>query len=57
MEEAYLDFSEECEFDNETGTQLCDLLYDLLSARTLTVCPFLIQMIKDAEDPEKHQWR
>ncbi|KAG2325391.1 hypothetical protein Bca4012_039885 [Brassica carinata] len=47
MEEAYLDF----ESDDEIGTLLCDLLYDLLSARKLTVCPFLIKAIKDSDDP------
>lgn len=51
MKQAYLNFLEECEYDNETGTQLCSLLCDLLSARTLMVCPFLIHWIKDYEDP------
>ncbi|XP_010431599.1 PREDICTED: F-box protein At3g62230-like [Camelina sativa] len=51
MTEAYLDFGAETEYDDGTGTQLCGLLYDLLSARTLTVCPFLIQLIQDGEDP------
>ncbi|KAL1216224.1 F-box protein [Cardamine amara subsp. amara] len=51
LEEAYLDFSEEVKYDEETGTQLCNLLYDLLSARTLTVCPFLLQLIQQSEDP------
>lgn len=51
MKEAYLDFGAETEYDEATGIQLCGLLYDLLSARTLTVCPFLIQLIQDGEDP------
>lgn len=29
MHEAYLDFGVETEYDEETGTQLCGLLYDL----------------------------
>ncbi|KAL0734275.1 hypothetical protein Bca4012_010485 [Brassica carinata] len=49
MEEAYLDFGTET--DDEIGTFICDLLYDLLSARKLTVCPFLIKAIKDSDDP------
>ncbi|ESQ43849.1 hypothetical protein EUTSA_v10005956mg [Eutrema salsugineum] len=55
MEEAYLDFGAETEYGEETGTILCGLLYDLLSARKLTVCRFLIQMIKDSEDPVRLQ--
>ncbi|KAG2322965.1 hypothetical protein Bca52824_016178 [Brassica carinata] len=47
MEEAYLDFGTET--DDEIGTLICDLLYDLLSARKLTVCPFIIKAIKDSE--------
>ncbi|KAL1221322.1 F-box protein [Cardamine amara subsp. amara] len=55
MKEAILDFGAETEYDEETGTQLCGLLYELLSARTLTVCPFLVQLIQDGEDPVKLQ--
>ncbi|CAH2061203.1 unnamed protein product [Thlaspi arvense] len=50
MEEAYLDFGAETEYDEETGTLLCGLLYNLLSAKKLTFCPFLIQLIQDGED-------
>lgn len=50
MKEAYLDFGVETEYDEGTGTLLCGLLYDLLSAKTLTICPFLIQLIQE-EDP------
>ncbi|KAJ4905202.1 F-box protein [Raphanus sativus] len=49
MEEAYLDYGTET--DDEMGQLLCDLLYDLLSARKLTVCPFLVKAIKDSDDP------
>ncbi|CAH8323619.1 unnamed protein product [Eruca vesicaria subsp. sativa] len=52
MEEAYLDYGTETDGD-ENGTPLCDLLYDLLSAKKLTVCPFLIKAIKDSDDPVK----
>ncbi|KAG2322962.1 hypothetical protein Bca52824_016175 [Brassica carinata] len=47
MEEAYLDFGRET--DDEIGTLICDLLYDLLSARKLMVCPFIIKAIKDID--------
>ncbi|KAL0696128.1 hypothetical protein Bca4012_063308 [Brassica carinata] len=49
MEEAYLDFGTET--DAEIGILICDLLYDLLSARKLTVCPFIIKAIKDSDYP------
>lgn len=55
MEEVYLEFDEETEQDEVTATILCGLLYDLLSARKLTVCPFLIQAIKHSEDPVRLQ--
>lgn len=55
MEEAYLEFDGETEQDEATPTILCGLLYDLLSARKLTVCQFLIQAIKDSEDPVRLQ--
>ncbi|XP_013632896.1 PREDICTED: F-box protein At3g62230 [Brassica oleracea var. oleracea] len=51
MEEAYLDYG--AETDDEIGQLFCDVLYDLLSARKLTVCPFLIKAIKDSDDPVK----
>lgn len=55
MEEAYLDFGAVTEYDDATGTLLCGLLYNLLSAKKLTVCPFLIQLIKDGDDPVRLQ--
>ncbi|CAA7030550.1 unnamed protein product [Microthlaspi erraticum] len=55
MEEVYLEFDKETEQDEATATILCGLLYDLLSARKLTVCPFLIQAIKHSEDPVRLQ--
>ncbi|ESQ44631.1 hypothetical protein EUTSA_v10003202mg [Eutrema salsugineum] len=51
MEEAILDFGAETEHDEAAGTALCGLLYGLSSVKKLTVCPFLIKMIKDSEDP------
>ncbi|KAF8080907.1 hypothetical protein N665_0915s0007 [Sinapis alba] len=49
MEEAYLDYGTET--NDEIGTILCDLLYDLLSAKKLTVCSFLLKAVKDSDDP------
>ncbi|CAF2264196.1 BnaA04g27260D [Brassica napus] len=49
MEEAYLAYG--AETGDEIGQFFCDVLYDLLSARKLTVCPFLIKAIKDSDDP------
>ncbi|EOA28377.1 hypothetical protein CARUB_v10024582mg [Capsella rubella] len=51
MKEAYLDFGAETAYNEETGTQLSGLLYDLSSATTLTVCPFLIQLVQFGKDP------
>lgn len=51
MKEAYLDFGAATEYNDATGTHLSGLLYDLKSAKKLTVCPFLTQLIKDSDDP------
>ncbi|ESQ44637.1 hypothetical protein EUTSA_v10003319mg [Eutrema salsugineum] len=50
MEEAFLGAATE-EHNEATGTALCGLLYGLSSVKKLTVCPLLIKMIKDSEDP------
>ncbi|VVB11686.1 unnamed protein product, partial [Arabis nemorensis] len=52
MKEAYLDFGVETEYHEGTGELLCGPLYDLLSAKILTICPFVIQLIQD-EDPTR----
>ncbi|VVA97212.1 unnamed protein product [Arabis nemorensis] len=55
MKEAYLDFGVETECqEGETGELLCGLLYDLLSAKRLTICPFIIQLIQEY-DPVRLQ--
>ncbi|KFK35407.1 hypothetical protein AALP_AA5G280700 [Arabis alpina] len=54
INEAYLDYGAETEYDDATGTYLCGLLYDLKSAKKLTVCQFLTQLIKD-DDPVRLQ--
>ncbi|KAG7566685.1 F-box domain [Arabidopsis suecica] len=50
MDEAYLDFGEASDYNVGTGAQLCTLLYHLRSARTFTVCPYLLQVIQESED-------
>ncbi|VVB06594.1 unnamed protein product [Arabis nemorensis] len=55
MKEAYLDFGAAAEYNDATGTHLSGLLYDLKSAKKLTVCPFLTQLIKDGDDPVRLQ--
>ncbi|VVA93052.1 unnamed protein product [Arabis nemorensis] len=45
MKEAYLDFGVETKYHEETtGTLLRGFLYDLLSAKTFTICPFVTQL-------------
>lgn len=50
MKEAYLDFGVEMEYYKETiGILLRDFLYNFLSAKTLTICPFVIQLIQEED--------
>ncbi|KFK35406.1 hypothetical protein AALP_AA5G280600 [Arabis alpina] len=55
IEDAYLDFEAAISLNDASGTQLRGLLYDLKSAKKLTVCPFLIELIKDGDEPVRLQ--
>ncbi|EOA28525.1 hypothetical protein CARUB_v10024741mg [Capsella rubella] len=46
LDEVSLDFRQERSYHDGLGTQLCDLLSSLSSAKTLMVCPFLLQVIQ-----------
>ncbi|XP_010538048.1 PREDICTED: putative F-box/LRR-repeat protein At1g56400 [Tarenaya hassleriana] len=50
MQEVCLDFGLETEFE-ETGEILCNILYDVASATTLTVCTYLLQEVPNGENP------
>lgn len=51
LEEVDFDYGRETEYHDGLGTQICDFLCNLASTTTLTVCPFLIQVIQHSADP------
>ncbi|XP_010412574.1 PREDICTED: F-box protein At3g62230-like [Camelina sativa] len=51
MDEVSLDFGRLSQFQAGLGTHFCDLLCSLVTAKTVTVCPFLIQVIQDNVNP------
>ncbi|ESQ42983.1 hypothetical protein EUTSA_v10015702mg [Eutrema salsugineum] len=59
IKEVYLDFGVEGEYEDEPteshiaqGEIVCNLLNELRSAKTLTVCPYLLQVIQECHDPD-----
>ncbi|KAL9295832.1 F-box protein [Arabidopsis thaliana] len=51
MEEVYLDYREESRYNVSAGAIISGFLYSMLSAKTFTICPYVLQLIQECEDP------